>query len=73
MKKTVELDDNDWGQVIDGLECRAFDYERTARFYEANGCYDEGIEEVSSAEEAQNLADWYRRLVVDIRRQLRDE
>lgn len=71
MKKTVEIEDNDWGRIIDGLECRAFDYERTARFYEANGCYDEGIEEVSSAEEAWNLARGYRRLIDEIRLQTR--
>ena len=72
MKKTIELNDVDWGQVIDGLECRIFDYERTAHYYET-GCGDECIEEVNSAEEALNLARWYRRLVMDIRKQLREE
>ena len=71
MKKSVELDADDWGQVMDGLECRAFDYERTARFFEENGCYGEGIEEVSSAAEARNLAAWYRRLVEEIRKQVK--
>jgi hypothetical protein len=72
MKKSIKLDEVDWGQVMDGLECRAWEYDRAAHQYDENGCYDEGIEEVSSAEEARNLAKWYRRIIVQIRKQLRD-
>lgn len=73
MKKTISitLDENDWGQVVDGLECRAWEYERTAHYFETGGG-DEGIEEVKDAEEARNLAQWYRRLVEQIRTQLQE-
>ena len=54
MKKSIELDAVDWGQVMDGLECRAFDYERTARFFEENGCYAEGIGSVSGWSDETN-------------------
>lgn len=69
--KKVELDEVEWGQVVDGLECRAWQYDYTAHCYEMGGG-DECIEEVSSAEEAHNLAAWYRRIVEDIRAQVRD-
>lgn len=69
-KISIELEIVDWGQVMDGLECRAEQYDRTAHYYEVDGG-DECIEEVSSAEEARNLAKWYRRIVKDIRKQLR--
>jgi len=71
MKKQIELDEIDWGQVIDGLECRAWQYDRTAHYYDTDGG-DECIEEVSSANEARNLAAWYRRIVKDIQKQVRD-
>ena len=73
MKKRVAitLEENDWGQIIDGLTCRAEQYERTAHYYETDGG-DECIEEVNSAEEARTLAAWYCRLVDQIRSQLRD-
>jgi hypothetical protein len=68
---TITLDDVDWGQVVDGLECRAWQYDRTAHYYETGGG-DECIEEVNSAEEARNLAKWYRRISKQIRKQLGD-
>ncbi len=73
MKKiiSIELDIVDWGQVVDGIESRAWQYDRTAHYYEMDGG-DECIEEVSSADEARNLATWYRRIVKDIRKQVRD-
>jgi hypothetical protein len=73
MKKSIKLKEVDWGQVIDGLECRARQYERTAVQFDEHGCYDEGLEEVSSADEARNLARWYRQIIQQIRRQLHDD
>lgn len=70
-KVTIELEDNDWGQIMDGLTCRAEDYARTAQFHET-GCVDDYILEVRDTDEARNLAAWYRRLVEDIRNQVRD-
>ena len=69
MKKSIELDENDWGQIMDGLICRAEDYERTARYHET-GFADDLIIEVRDAGEARNLANWYRRMAEDIRGQL---
>lgn len=90
MKKTIELEDNDWGQVIDGLCVRAEEYERTARYHDRRrqrlrtcvsaskepcdwqtGSADGLIREVRDASEARNLANWYRRIVEEIRGQLR--
>jgi hypothetical protein len=68
---TITLDENDWGQVMDGLSCRAEQYELTARYHEC-GYVDKDILEIRDADEAQNLAGWYRRLVEQIRSQLRD-
>ncbi len=68
---TITLEGNDWGQIMDGLSCRAEQYEWTAQYHEC-GYVDEGILEVRDAAEAQNLAGWYRRLVEQIRIQLRD-
>ena len=59
----------EWGQIIDGLTYRAEDYERTAQFHET-GFADDLILEVRDAAEARNLANWYRRIVEEIREQL---
>lgn len=79
MKKTVSitLEENDpcvavslcrasWGQIIDGLTCRPEQYEEPAVYYE--GGYVEGeVFMVHDADEARDLAAWYRRLVDQIR------
>lgn len=69
MRIAIELEKNDWGQIIDGLECRADRYEQTAQYFES-GHADLCIEEVSSAEEAHNLADIYRSIIDEIRQQM---
>jgi hypothetical protein len=71
-KVTIELEDNDWGQILDGLTCRAEQYELTAEYYEG-GYVDDEVFIVRDAEEARNLAEWCRRLIEQIRKQLRDE
>ncbi|RKX45032.1 MAG: hypothetical protein DRP64_05405 [Verrucomicrobia bacterium] len=70
-KITITLEDNDWGQIIDGLACRAEQYELTVQYHEP-GYAEDYILEVRDADEARNLAEWYRRLVEQIRKQLRD-
>ena len=62
MKKTIELEDHEWGQVVDGLTCRAELYEETVGYYET-GQADDGIAEVNDAEEARDLARVYRSLI----------
>jgi hypothetical protein len=66
---SITLDKNDWGQIIDGLTCRAEQYELTGKYYD--GASGEGeILDVRGAVEARGLALWYRRLVQQIRGQL---
>lgn len=71
MKKnvTIELEENDWGQIVDGLTCRAEEYERTAQYHET-GFADDYILETRDAAEARNFAEWYQRLAGEIRRLL---
>ena len=52
---SVELEAEEWGQLIDGLICRADEYERTAQFHEM-GYADDYILDVNNAEEARALA-----------------
>jgi hypothetical protein len=62
MKTSVTLDGNEWGQIIDGLVCRAELYEETARYHES-GYAENEIAEVRDADEARNLAQVYRRII----------
>jgi len=67
--KKVELNEVEWGQVLDGLTCRAELYENSIDYYE--GGYVEGeVAEVKDADEARDLAGWYRRIIDKIKRQL---
>jgi hypothetical protein len=66
---SIILTRNEWGQIIDGLTCRAADYEATAQYYET-GHADRTIQEVKDAKEARNLAEWYRDLTAKIERQI---
>ncbi|QBG48146.1 hypothetical protein EGM51_12340 [Verrucomicrobia bacterium S94] len=66
---TIALEVDDWGQIIDGLTCRAEDYERTAEYHES-GYVEDYILEVCDASEARNMAQYYRRVVKEIRNQL---
>ena len=69
MNKTVELDDVNWGQIIDGLTCRAEQYELTAQYHEI-GFADGDILEANSAYEANAIAEHYREIIRKIRDQL---
>ncbi|QHI68156.1 hypothetical protein [Tichowtungia aerotolerans] len=68
MKKVVEMEDDDWGQVIDGVTCRAEEYERTVQYHES-GITDGDILEVKDAREAKNIAEHYREIIRKIRGQ----
>ena len=69
---SITLEKDDWGQIIDGLICRAEQYEQTAEYHD--GVSVEGmILEVRDAGEARNLAQWYRRLTEQIKRQLKTQ
>ncbi len=56
MKAAIELDDDEWGLIVDGLTCRAMLYEETVVYYEGS-IPDGEIAEVSDVEEARALAD----------------
>ena len=71
MKKIIELDDHDWWQVVDGLTCRAEQYELTAQYHDT-GFADGDILEVRDVREAKNIAGHYRQIIKKIREQLRD-
>lgn len=68
MKTKIQLEDADWGQVIDGLTCRAELYEETVDYYETGVTYG-NTAEVSGVEEARSLATLYRSLIAKIQRQ----
>lgn len=65
------MDDQDWGQIIDGLTCRAEQYELTAQYHET-GFAAGDILEVSSAYEANAIAAHYRGIIGNIREQLKN-
>ena len=67
MKIAVVLDDIEWGQVLDGLRCRAETYEETARYYES-GYAESEIAEVRDENEARKLAELYRNIIGKIDR-----
>jgi hypothetical protein len=67
----VELDEIEWGQIIDGLTCRAEQYELTAQYHET-GFADGDILEARDADEARSIAGFYREIIKTIRSQLRD-
>ncbi len=69
--KTVELDLADWWQIIDGLTCRAEQYELTAQYHET-GFADGDILDVRDAREAKNMAVHYWEVIGKIGEQIRD-
>ena len=67
-KITIELDDFDLGQVLDGLEVRAVAWEKTAEFYRT-GKADVLVEECRDETEAEKIAAHYRSIITKIRNQ----
>lgn len=67
MKTSVALEENDWGQILDGLRCRVETYEETVRYYES-GYAECEIAEVRDANEARELAQRYRDIIGKIER-----
>ena len=75
MAKTysIELDELDLGQLLDGLESRAEAWEKTAEFLRTDEMPDGKsflIEECSEPEEADEIAEHYRSIISEIRRQM---
>jgi len=67
-KFTIELDDFDLDQVLDGLEARAVIWEKTAE-YHRSGEADVIVEECRDEAEAQKIAAHYRSIIGKIREQ----
>ncbi len=69
MKISVALEENDWGQILDGLRCRAETYQETVRYYESGHAKSE-IAEVRDVDEARELAELYRSIIERIQKAL---
>jgi len=74
-KYTFTLDENDVGQLLDGLSIRAESWEKTAD-YLRDGCMPEGeifiIEECSEPSEADEIAGRYRSIIKRIESQMEE-
>ena len=68
-KPKVELTEQDWGQVLDGLACRVALYEETIGYYKYGVSYGH-IAEVNDVLEAQAILRYYRRIIRNIKKQL---
>jgi hypothetical protein len=70
-KIRIELDSNDLGQAVDGLEVRAKQWEDTAAYLRTGESPDDGFmpEECRDAEEAEAIARHYRFILEKIRLQ----
>lgn len=67
----VTLDENDLGQILDGLRCRQESWANTAEYLRSG--YSPGdtpIEECSDGREAQRIADHYSQIIKTIEKQL---
>ena len=69
----IELDEQDWGQLLDGLEIRAESWRRTAE-YLRTGVMPDGelflIEECGDEEEADEVATHYEAIITSIQKQM---
>lgn len=67
----IRLEENELGQLLDGLECRADAWEKTAHYHRTGESPpDFIIEECSDAEEAGKIAAHYRLILAKIERQM---
>jgi hypothetical protein len=68
-KPKVGLSEQEWGQILDGLACRAALYKETVGYYKHGVSYGH-IAEVNGVEEARAILRYYRRIIQNIKRQL---
>ena len=68
-KPKVEVSEQEWGQVLDGLACRVALYEETVGYYKHGISYGH-IAEVNGVEEAQAILRYYRKIIRNIKKQL---
>ena len=73
MNKTVllRLDDNDLGQILDGLRLRDESWRKTADYFRSGHNLDDSfvIEECNGEYEADQIALFYSRIIRDLERQ----
>jgi hypothetical protein len=72
MSKTyvLRLDDNDVGQLLDGLEARAVAWTKTADYHRTGESPPDFIvEECNDANEANGIATHYRSIIAKIQKQ----
>lgn len=66
----IKLNAADLGQLMDGLECRAAAWERTAGYHRTGVALDGFlVEECNDAEEAERIAKHYRSIIATIMQQ----
>jgi hypothetical protein len=73
---SIQLDDRDLFQLIDGLEMRAVSWERTAEYLRTERMPTGEffiIEECNKPEEADDIAAHYRGIVAAIRKQVEEQ
>ncbi len=69
----IELDEQDWGQLLDGLEIRAESWRRTAQYLRTGDMPDGElflIEECDGEEEAEEVAAHYEAIITNIQKQM---
>ncbi len=67
---SLKLNENDLGQIIDGLEARAAAWEKTEEYLRTNNSpRDFIVEECNNADEARSLARNYRSIIANITNQ----
>jgi hypothetical protein len=71
----IRLDGFDLGQILDGLRCRQESWANTAIYLRDDYFPDDSFacEECSNADEAQNIADHYQRIINAIERQVDEQ
>ncbi len=65
----IKISDNNLGQILDGLRCRAEAYRRT-ELYHNEGHADGDIEECKDADEAKGIAEHYEQIIADLEGQM---
>lgn len=70
---TLTLPQNYVGQILDGIRCREEAYRHTAEYLENGAVEDVSFvcEEVTDAEEARDLAEFYQEIIACITNQVR--
>jgi hypothetical protein len=67
----ILLNNDDLGQLLDGLRCRAEAWQKTAEYLKSGCCSDDSFvcEECSSTHEAKMIAQHYRKIIASIEQQ----